>query len=311
MEMIKQFKALSDPTRLRLLNILNETELNVNEIVSIVDMIQSGVSRHLKILLESGLLSSRKQGSFIYYSANQTNENQTLIEYVCSRARSEEICLLDLERARQSIVIRKNRSRRFFSTVAPQWDRLKKEVLGDLDLTRILRNKIHGASAVADLGCGTGEMLASLYRNRPKELDPRLIGVDSSPEMLEQARIRLPTADSIDLRLGELENLPMRDREVDGVILSMVLFHIFEPQKAIAEVSRVLKPGGLFLLADFERHEHEEIKKIIGGAWLGFPKEKIESWLGDTDFEVLEIQSFQVEHGLCINLFTARKTNQD
>ena len=75
MDIIKQFKALSDPTRLRLLNILNQYELNVNEIVSIVDMIQSGVSRHLKILLEAGLLVLRKDGSFIYYAANKTQDS--------------------------------------------------------------------------------------------------------------------------------------------------------------------------------------------------------------------------------------------
>ena len=311
MEMIRQFKALSDPTRLRLLNILNETELNVNEIVSIVDMIQSGVSRHLKILLESGLLSSRKQGSFIYYSANHTNENRTLIEYVCSRAGNEEVCILDLERARQSILIRKNRSRRFFSTVAPQWDRLKKEVLGSLDLNRLLKDNIRGAAVVADLGCGTGEMLALLNRSKAEGREGKLIGVDSSPEMLEQAKIRLPSARSIDLRLGELENLPMRDREVDGVILSMVLFHLFEPRKAIAEVFRVLKPGGLFLLADFERHDHEEIRKIIGGAWLGFPRDQVESWLGESGFDLLGLQNFRVEHGLCINLFMARKSKEN
>lgn len=310
MEMIRQFKALSDLTRLRLLNILNEAELNVNEIVSIVDMIQSGVSRHLKILLESGLLTSRKQGSFIYYSANQTHENQTLIDYVCSQAKAEKICILDIERARQSIVIRKNRARRFFSTVAPQWDRLKKEVLGELDLNRILKDEIHGASAVADLGCGTGEMLARLYRDGTEDPDRKLIGVDSSPEMLEQAKIRLPTAAAIDLRLGELENLPMRDREVDGVILSMVLFHLFEPQKAISEVFRVLKPGGRFLLADFDRHDHGQIQELIGGAWLGFPKQKIRSWLESAGFEVRGFQDFQVEHGLCINLFAAKKNEK-
>ncbi len=305
--MIRQFKALSDPTRLRLLNILNEVELNVNEIVSIVDMIQSGVSRHLKILLESGLLSSRKQGSFIYYSANQTSENRTLIQYVCSKARTDEICTLDLEKARQSIVIRKNRTRRFFSTVAPQWDRLKKEVLGEFDLNRVLRDEIGRSLIVADLGCGTGEMLAVLSRESTDNRAEKFIGVDSSPEMLEQARIRLSASDSIDLRLGELENLPMRDREVDGVILSMVLFHIFEPQKAIAEVFRVLKPGGLFLLADFKKHDHENIRDIIGGVWLGFTRPQIEKWFRSVGFDIQKFQEFQVEHDLCIYQFSAQK----
>ena len=303
MEIIKQFKALSDPTRLRLLNILNYYELNVNEIVSIVDMIQSGVSRHLKILLESGLLVSRKDGSFIYYSVDKTMESLSLINFACARMETEKVCALDLQKAEQSIMIRKNRAKRFFRTVAPQWDRLKKEVLGDFDLNGVLKQMAMAGQAVADLGCGTGEMLGSLHQADGKIL----IGVDSSPEMLEQARIKLPSLDSIELRLGELENLPMKNQEVDTVIMSMVLYHIFEPEKSINEVWRVLKPGGLFLLAEFEKHDQEEIKEIIGGSWLGFEKEQIKAWFSSCGLSLTSFYQYKVEKGLCINLYTAEK----
>ncbi len=303
MEIIKQFKALSDPTRLRLLNILNHYELNVNEIVSIVDMIQSGVSRHLKILLEAGLLVLRKDGSFIYYSANKTQETFSLINLACGRIEKETLCVLDLEQAKQSITIRKNRAKRFFRTVAPQWDRLKKEVLGTLDLNGILKQMALAGTRMADLGCGTGEMLGRLYCENKKVL----IGVDSSPEMLAQARIKLPSLNAIELRLGELENLPMKDQEVDTVIMSMVLYHIFEPEKSIHEVFRVLKPGGIFLLADFEKHDQEHIKEIIGGAWLGFEKQQIESWLLTAGFSLKTFNRYEVEKGLCINLYMVEK----
>ncbi len=307
MDITRQFKALSDPTRLRLLNILNQCELSVSEIVSIVDMIQSGVSRHLKILLESGLLISRKQGSFIYYSANRTHHNQTLIDYVCTMAGQEPVCCQDLERARQSIEIRKNRSRRFFSTIAPQWDRLKKEVLGEFNLNHALKDRIKGADAVADLGCGTGELLECLHMDKKGFGACRLIGVDASPEMLEQARIRLSFAPAINLRLGELENLPMRDREVDAVIMSMVLFHIFDPPKAIEEAARVLKPSGRLVLADFDKHGREDIKKIIGGVWMGFTRSSIDAQLNSSGFNPLKYQRFKVSHDLYISLFTADK----
>lgn len=303
MEIIKQFKALSDPTRLRLLNILNHYELNVNEIVSIVDMIQSGVSRHLKILLEAGLLVLRKDGSFIYYSANKTRDTFSLIDLACSRIETETVCALDLKKAKQSITIRKNRSKRFFRTVAPQWDRLKKEVLGNFNLNEVLKQRALGCDRVADLGCGTGEMLGSLFLENKKIL----IGVDSSPEMLEQARIKLPSPNAIDLRLGELENLPMKDQEVDTVIMSMVLYHIFEPEKSIREVFRVLKPEGIFLLADFEKHDQENIKEIIGGSWLGFEKAQVTTWLSTGGFSLLSFDRYEVEKGLCINLYSAQK----
>ncbi len=303
MEIIKQFKALSDPTRLRLLNILNQYELNVNEIVSIVDMIQSGVSRHLKILLEAGLLLLRKDGSFIYYAADKTRDALPLINLACARLEQETVCAQDLQRAKQSITLRKNRTKRFFRTVAPQWDRLKKEVLGAFDLNGVLKQMALAGDRVADLGCGTGEMLGSLFLENKKNL----IGVDSSPEMLEQARIKLPGLNAIDLRLGELENLPMKNQEVNIVIMSMVLYHIFEPEKSLHEVFRVLKPGGLFLLADFEKHDQENIKEIIGGSWLGFEKQQINSWLSTCGFTLNSFNRYEVEKGLCINLYAVQK----
>jgi ubiquinone/menaquinone biosynthesis C-methylase UbiE len=303
MDVIKQFKALSDPTRLRLLHILNEVELNVNEIVSIVDMIQSGVSRHLKILLESGLLSARKEGSFMYYCADIRPENRSLIQLACDRIQSYPICCLDLEKARQIIMIRKNRTKRFFSTVAPQWEGLKKEILGNFNLNAVLKERIHGRQSIADLGCGTGELLGQLV----EVFDKALIGVDASPEMLEQARIKLPDSKSIELRLGEVEYLPMKDQEVDTAIMSMVLYHILQPEKAILEVFRALKPGGLFLLADFEHHDQESVREIIGGNWLGFEKHQVENWLTQSGFHLQSLDRFAVERGLQIHLFAAKK----
>jgi ubiquinone/menaquinone biosynthesis C-methylase UbiE len=303
MDVIKQFKALSDPTRLRLLHILNEVELNVNEIVSIVDMIQSGVSRHLKILLESGLLSARKEGSFMYYCADTRPENRPLIQLACDRIQSDPVCCLDLEKARQIIMIRKNRTKRFFSTVAPQWEGLKKEVLGNFNLNEVLTERIRDRRSIADLGCGTGELLGLLVKGQYG----MLIGVDASPEMLEQARLKLPDARPIELRLGEVEYLPMKDQEVDTVVMSMVLYHIFQPEKAIHEVFRVLKPGGLFLLADFDHHDQEAIKDIIGGAWLGFEKKQVETWLAQSGLHLLSVDRYAVERGLHIHLFAAKK----
>lgn len=303
MEVIRQFKALSDLTRLRLLHILNEVELNVNEIVSIVDMIQSGVSRHLKILLESGLLKARKEGSFMYYSANTHPDNQSLIRLACSRVRTDPVCALDIEKARQIIMIRKNRTKRFFSTVAPQWEGLKKEVLGSFNLNQVLTQRIGTPQGIADLGCGTGELLGRLVQNHTGVL----IGVDASPEMLEQARIKLPDIRSIELRLGEVEYLPMKDQEVDAVVMSMVLYHILQPEKAIQEVFRVLRPGGIFLLADFEHHDQESIKDIIGGNWLGFEKNQVETWLMKSGFQLQAMERFAVERGLHIQLFSAEK----
>ncbi|MBU1193803.1 MAG: metalloregulator ArsR/SmtB family transcription factor [Proteobacteria bacterium] len=303
MELIKCFKALSDITRLRLLSVLNTYELNVNEIVLVVDMIQSGVSRHLKILVESGLLTSRKDGSFTYYCAVKNEQVNPLIAFVEKHLEKEgDFVLQDLTKAQEMIRVRQNKTRRFFKTIAPQWDGLKKEVLGNFDLNAVLQKKISLQGNIADLGCGTGELIQTLVCPTVK----KLIGVDSSPEMLEQARLRLSRT-SAQLRLGELEHLPMKNRQMDTVIMNMVLHYISQPDRSISEAFRVLKPGGLFILSDFEKHTLEKMKQVMGGSWLGFEKEDVNAWMIQAGFRLDTVESFPVNHGLVINVFAATK----
>ena len=306
MEIIRSFKALSDPTRIRLLHLLDHVELNVNEIVQVIGMIQSGTSRHLKILMESGLIVARKEGSFTYYSSNSGERAQLLVNMIREDLSRDMAAAQDLKKADLMIQNRQNRTKRFFRTVAPQWDRLKREVLGEFDLNREIRQRLDARGRIADLGCGTGEMLQSLL----PENNSGLIGIDSSPEMLEQARVRLAGFQQIELRLGELEHLPMGNTEVDAAVMNMVLHHTSQPKVPISEVFRTLKPGGCFILSDFEKHDNEQIKKIIGGEWLGFEKEKLLSWLTAAGFLLNSLESFIVNHGLTINLFVVQKPHK-
>ncbi len=303
MELIKCFKALSDNTRLRLLLVLRRYELNVNEIVKIVDMIQSGVSRHLKILMESGLITSRRDGSFTYYAAVESKDLMGLHSFIDQNLASGDICKKDLEKSSEMIAIRQNRTKRFFKTVAPQWDRLKREVLGEFDLNEKIKKILPFKGPIADLGCGTGELLDVLS----EKTSEKLIGIDSSPEMLEQARLRLSGVNNAELRLGEVEHLPMKNREIDTAVMSMVLHHIPQPKRPIQEVFRVLNPGGVFVLSDFQKHKNEGIKQIIGGEWLGFVPDNITGWLTKEGFGGITVESYKVNHGLTINIYRANK----
>lgn len=301
--MVKCFKALSDKTRLRLFYVLQQYELNVNEIVLVVEMIQSGVSRHLKILLESGLLTSRKDGSFIYYSIAKNQATQSLIHLIAQENLNDPMVEQDLETAKEMIHIRQNRTKRFFKSVAPQWDRLKKEVFGEFDLNGMITRKIKFSGLISDLGCGTGELIEQFAL----QSCDKLIGIDSSPEMLDQARKRLANNQNIELRLGELEHLPMKNKEIDTAIMNMVLHHISQPKSSINEVFRVLKPGGIFILSDFEKHDKEKIKEIMGGSWMGFEKQEIKAWLTEFGFKVMNMDSYKVNYDLIINIFTAKR----
>jgi ubiquinone/menaquinone biosynthesis C-methylase UbiE len=308
MELIKCFKALCDPTRLRLFYLLQEYELNVNEVVKIVEMIQSGVSRHLKILVESDLLISRRDASFIYYTAAKSDITKTLIALIDQNNKLQASELTenfdkDLQKARAIIKIRQNRTKKFFKTIAPQWDNLKKEVFGNFDLDAVIKEKILFKGNISDFGCGTGELIEKLSNEKFN----KLIGIDSSPQMLDQARLRLSKTSRADLRLGELEYLPMKNREIDTAIMNMVLHHISQPQLCLVEIYRVLKTKGIFILTDFEKHDNKKIKKIMGGSWSGFEKEKIETWLKDAGFKLLLIDSFNVNFNLNINFFVSQK----
>ena len=307
MEIIKRLKAISDETRLRILFILLRYELNVNEIVTVIGMIQSGVSRHLKILVESGLLTSRKDGSFIYYSAVENPENKRVVEMVRHALEPESRARQDIRGAEQVIRERLRRTRKFFSDVADNWDTLKRQVIGNLDLNRLIEEKIGNCNVITDLGCGTGELLEHLDSRPDAHGIEQLIGVDSSVEMLDLARNRLHGLKRVNLRLGELEHLPMRNEESRCIIMNMVLHHISTPRDVIMEASRVMAEGGMFILSEFEQHDNENVRRIIGGAWLGLDSVKVRAWLKDAGFECLSTETHDVNHGLKVNIFSSVK----
>ncbi len=300
---IKYLKALSEETRLRLFYLLLHYELNVNDIVAVLEMGQSKISRHLKILLDSELLVSRRDGIYIYYSGLQNDWNMDLVRFVLNNPELGKVWDSDLNRANEILKERKNKTKRFFESVAGEWDQLKREVLGDVDLNSVIVDKVHPDSNTVDLGCGTGELLIKLI---PKTQN--LIGVDSSVNMLDQSRQRVGSkSEAVDLRLGELEHLPLKDEETDCAVLNMVLHYISLPAIGMQEAYRVLRPGGQFIIVDFDKHQQEWVREKFGGPWLGFNKQEIQGWLEETGFDLQEMQQIAVNKGLGINIFLAVK----
>ncbi len=297
------FKSLADETRLRLLHLLLHHELNVNELVGILDMGQSRISRHLKILTDSGLLSFRRDGSYIYYSGIRSPELKHLTGFVIESGKSSPEFAADLDKAAEILEERKHKVRTFFNDLANDWDRMKQEILGEFSLAGIVSKRAENRDVAADLGCGTGGMIIRLARHCG-----RVIGVDSSPRMLEKAGKSLQVAGvEADLRLGELEHLPMRNKEVDLAVMEMVLRHVAEPQEGLKEVFRVLRPQGLFIMADFDRHDQEAVRRKYGGVWAGFTREQLESWMKEAGLFVFSIEQHQVRHGLSVNVCMASR----
>lgn len=302
---LKIFKALSDQTRLRIFNILANHELNVNEIVEVLQMGQSRISRHLKILSDCGLVRSRRDGSFVYYQSEQDETRQILMKFIRNALPETEELEMDFARSANIVGERKQKTRSFFNKMAENWDSLKRNIFGDFDLNRALLEKGVRAGTAVDLGCGTGELMELV-----SGISDLVIGVDSSNKMLDQARTRMKDLNArFDFRLGEIEHIPLKDEEADLAFINMVLSHIAVPANVIRETRRILKPGGLFILADLSKHNFETIKTRFGSHWMGFEKDEIEKWLTDAGFTLKDVTNYPVELDLEVNVFTAAAPN--
>ena len=303
---ISYFKALSDETRVRLLNVLAQQELNVNEIVEILDIGQPRVSHHLKILAESGLLTSRRDGLWVFYSGVQKGTGKTFIDAIRVFFKGDKELAADLVRAKQVLWKRQEETVGFFDSVAGDWDKMQRDIIGDVDLTGEILSRIQKCEIAADLGCGTGRFLIAL-----KDKADVIIGVDKSAKMLNEARKRISrtsTADNFELRIGEIEHLPLRDGEADVALINFVLHHLGAPGQSIAEVFRVLKKDGSFIIMDFAKHKNEAMRKKYHDRWLGFSRDDLEKWLTEAGFKVDSVTEFDLKRGLKAMLCVTVKT---
>jgi len=303
MNLLTQTKALADETRLRLLGVLARHELNVGEVVQVMGMGQSRISRHLKILMDAGFVTCQRNGLWAFYSARADNGTQPLLQAVLAGLAEMPAHRGDLDLAAQVLSDRRTSTVRFFDEIAADWNRLSREVLGEFDLNGTIRVKLRERGTVVDLGCGPGHLLGELA-----DRTGRVIGVDNSPRMLEAASRHLPEGEGVSLRLGDLEHLPLRDGEADAAIMSMVLHHLSSPQAGIAEMGRVVRRGGQVVVADFCIHGNEIMRTRYGDRWLGFAADDLEAWMARAGFQGQACERHPVNMGLTVLLVTARRT---
>ena len=179
---------------------------------------------------------------------------------------------------------RRATSQVFFSSAAVQCDRLRDELFGDRFHVAAFAALAGAEWTVGDLGCGTGPVSAALA-----PFVGQVVAVDASAAMLQAARKRLHDFDNIDLRRGELEALPIDSDRLDAATLMLVLHHVPQPARALAEVARVLKPGGRVIIADMLPHDRENYRQQMGHVWLGFSEDHITGLLGDNGFERVRV----------------------
>ena len=285
-------KALADETRLRILRILMTGTYNVNELVAILAMGQSRVSRHLRILSDAGLVRPRRQGTWVYYGLTGLWEGETRSGFLPSFADELSANPLPLAGAddrgiKACLGRRRKQAEQFFSSVAERADSQRDEIEGPAGhhsvIVELLGENNGEPGTVVDLGTGTGRLLPLLARAAR-----RVIGIDGAREMMDVARRRAEDEGDleVELRLGSLEHLPLGDGEADAMVANMVLHHVANPQAALREVYRGLAAGGRFLLADYESHEFEFHREKLGDLWLGFDRGELSGWLELAGFEI-------------------------
>ena len=285
--------ALSDPTRCRMLLLLEKHELTVSELCAVLQMPQSSVSRHLKTLADDDWVASRRDGTSRFYSMPVDDLDAgagQLWPIIREQVARTTAANHDERRLRGVLNRRRAKSQEFFATAAGGWDHLREGLFGDTFYLWAVLGLIDPALTVGDLGCGTGQLAETIA-----PYVRRVIAVDGSTDMLDAARRRLTGAENVELRQGELESLPLVEGELDAAMLSLVLHYSPDPARALEEIARVVRPGGRLLVVDMQPHEREEYQQQMGHVWLGFSEKQISRFLTGAGFQNVRVRALPAD----------------
>jgi ArsR family transcriptional regulator len=293
--------ALADPIRCRMLLPLEKHELTVNEICSVLQLPQSTVSRHLKTLADDGWVISRRDGTSRFYGMAVSDLDpgaQQLWPLIREQIAGTNGAEQDERRLKSVLSKRRSKSEEFFASASGQWDHLRTELFGDRFHLHALLSLIDPALTVGDLGCGTGQVTELLAPHVAK-----VIAVDGSTDMVQAARKRLKglhpststRAAQVDVRRGDMEALPIDDAQLDVAMVALVLHHVPDPARALAEVHRVLKCGGRVMIVDMLPHDRVEYQQQMGHVWLGFSEKTIKKYLAGAGFDGVSITTLPTD----------------
>ncbi|HKQ50252.1 MAG TPA: metalloregulator ArsR/SmtB family transcription factor [Phycisphaerae bacterium] len=263
------FRALAEPTRQRLVQILLSEELSVTELITVLRLPQSTISRHLKVLRAADLVRDRREGVTTYYTAAPLDDVDDLrgaIHRWLARRPLPQPLVTRLQRVLRR---RDDGAAGFFQRIGKRWDELREAAFGEAFATEAFAALLPREWTVADIGTGTGFLLPILADNFD-----RVIAVEPAATMLECARQRGAEcgATNIDFHAGDLDRLPIEDHTCDLTIACLVLHHVPEPGRALAEMHRVVKPGGRILVIEQRAHENQAFYEMMQDRWWGFER---------------------------------------
>jgi ArsR family transcriptional regulator len=287
-------EALSDPTRLRLLRLLERHELGVVELCDILQLPQSTVSRHLKVLSDQKWVRSRREGTTRLYRMildELTTPARRL--WLLAREQTADWATLKQDELRLDRVLRAREaedSQTFFAGAAAEWDKLRTQLYGDAFTTQAMLSLLPRDYVVADLGCGTGQVSSALAPHVKQ-----VIAVDNSAAMLKAAKKHTAGFSNVDLRRGELTQLPIEAGTCDAALLLLVLSYVPDPATALNEMSRVLKPGAKAVIVDLLPHDRDDFRRRMGQQRLGFERSEFEQLMTAAGFQKADIRPLPPE----------------
>lgn len=300
------FRALADPTRLRIVALLRVMELSVGELAQVLGQSQPRVSRHVRILADAGLADRRKEGSWVFLGLADASRVAPLLDAADGWHEGDDHwAVADVARLAAVRADRAAAAEQYFAAHAAEWDKIRSLHVAESAVESAIMAAL-GTDAIGrlvDIGTGTGRMIELVGGQAASA-----IGVDRSPEMLRLARAKLAQAgmDRAELRQGDMYALPLAAGSADTVILHQVLHFAHQPAAAIGEAGRLLAPGGRLLVIDFDRHEQEELRASGAHVRLGFDDDQMAAWFAAAGLAAQDIA--RLEGGaLTVKLWLGRK----
>ncbi len=288
-DLLNLLKAVSEPTRLRLLLLCAQSALTVTELVHILGQSQPRLSRHLKLLCDSGALIRTREGTHAYFQINANSQHYSVLAQILKNLHvTQDEFPQDAQRLVDIQEQRQQSARAYFRQNAEEWDQLRGNLHGHDDIEALLITELREQQHIdtlLDIGTGTGRVLqlAAPYART-------LIGLDQSREMLAVARSNLDQwhqqhmqnnnreANPFELRFGDMTALTLAEKSIDIAIMYQVLHYSVDPGRSLLEVSRILKPGGELWIIDLAPHQEESFHLKHAHQHFGFSTNEIDSW---------------------------------
>jgi len=314
-QLLTIFRALADPTRLRIMLLLQEMELAVGELAQLLEQSQPRISRHIRILSEAGLAERRKEGSWVFLRPGPAAELKILNRLFQDAhiVQSDDVAY---DRDQLSLVraTRAKMAEEYFAAHAMEWDAIRSLHISESEVEQAI-GALFGDTELGhllDVGTGTGRMI-ELFGKAASQIT----AIDNSPEMLRLTRAKLINSDSAlfgkmadktNLQLGDFNALPVADQQIDTVIVHQVLHYAQNPEQVILEIGRVLRDDGTLLIVDFAAHNREELRTDHAHARLGFTDDNMQRWCSRSGIKIDNIK--QLDGGeLSVKLWFGRKNN--